>query len=1002
MPSATRKKIKRFPKTRKRQGKRQRGGDKTPDEKLIEAIEKNNESMAKEALEAGANPTPALFTATEYDNLPIVKLLLDKGADPNVVHEASGFLPLYIACYMHNPDMVELLLEKGAKIPANFDQFMDRSPATDAIIQEAVNKSAVTLFESIEENNPQAVVYDIEQGANVNAFNQNGETPLYVASSKGLLDIVDILLENGADIDKETTNGSTPLYAAAEAGYTGIVEFLMEHGANVTDQILDNMHTFDQEIDDTFNYYRKKNQPPLFTAIEDNDIKGVESALDEGADVDGVRQNRKPLIVFASNFPYTENIIKLLLERGADINRADPKGITAVSNAAFMGHANIVKILIENGADVNKADNNGSTPLFEAASTGNEEIINLLLEKGSTINKQDNTGTTPLYAAAHQGHANIIEILINNGADMEIADTMGFTPLYIAVHNGRLDAVKVLLEHGAIVTPEILKDEQLINNRHLTDLLLKKNLNVYSNTIAQPPSTAAEAPAAAPQPVESFFINPLPTDDMKYIVIPKGTLLYNGFYLDKTLSEMELVSKMMGGIFPFSTNVTYSPESNSIKVEGCIDRFQTKYFYSNPAGSSALQIFFNAYGVFETKRDIRIAVMMSPSKYHRLENEPPVPSYLYNCHKTSPLDCECATTTTNNNAKCKYGYPYDLCISPKYLTENNLEGHIAIAGQDSYEKVMKPLYTHFLNYRELEPYFDTHKVLFEECRSKDIRPSGKEYTGFPELVLHTFNTDWYNQTSAIRFSKEFPVTSDPVRTMIKTMIALNASDDTSLLGFNSPLKLIRVAINNKWYNFENGSRFVNDKNLKPLLQHVPKAEFYVSNLMAEKSGDLELFMDIRTGFLARKEKLPKIKLEDGQIVPFESLCISPTIPKEGKSDLQLAAESRRIGYFWPKDKVLIPAGAQSGGKIGLQNRFNTTRINRLKNTRVKMNKTNTTRKSINTKAQTKAPTTPAPTPDPIESLYDIFMEEIKQHHTPEAISKSSLQSSLFADTRSFM
>ncbi|MDA8576048.1 ankyrin repeat domain-containing protein, partial [Candidatus Marinamargulisbacteria bacterium] len=88
-----------------------------------------------------------------------------------------------------------------------------------------------------------------------------------------------------------------------------------------------------------------------------------------------------------------------------------PNGSTALMIAAQKGHEEIVKLLLEKGADANLAQNNGCTALMLAAGVGNNNIVELLLEKGADANLAHNNGWTALMIAAQDGYKNIVELL---------------------------------------------------------------------------------------------------------------------------------------------------------------------------------------------------------------------------------------------------------------------------------------------------------------------------------------------------------------------------------------------------------------------------------------------------------------------------------------------------------------------------------------------------------------------------------------------------------------
>ena len=114
-----------------------------------------------------------------------------------------------------------------------------------------------------------------------------------------------------------------------------------------------------------------------------------------------------------------KDVAKLLLDSGADPNKANNARGSPLHWAAFGGQADIVKLLLKRGADFDKANDNGSTPLYWAAYFGHTNVVKLLLQAGADPMKTFN-GRTPLYAATSSIHAldslpEIVDILSNVG-----------------------------------------------------------------------------------------------------------------------------------------------------------------------------------------------------------------------------------------------------------------------------------------------------------------------------------------------------------------------------------------------------------------------------------------------------------------------------------------------------------------------------------------------------------------------------------------------------------
>ena len=282
-----------------------------------------------------------------------------------------------------------------------------------------------------------------------------------------------------------------------------------------------------EEISNGMPVWRKRPEPP-FTIGDDGEFKfdvkaqmsedtlwgaavagklpAIEAALAEGTDVNAQDDEvgLAPL-AWAALHGQTE-AMRLLIEKGADVNARSEDGNTPLHVAAFLGQAEAAKLLIDNGADINARDEDGETPadvlktdpgtttfiasmlginlrqegrfaalkngrqdiakllhvdetvltattLWEAAYTGNLSFVKQALADGADANAREPQNETPLLTlAALMGHADIAELLIENGADVNALGGDGGTALHAAAFLGRADAAKVLLDNGADAT----------------------------------------------------------------------------------------------------------------------------------------------------------------------------------------------------------------------------------------------------------------------------------------------------------------------------------------------------------------------------------------------------------------------------------------------------------------------------------------------------------------------------------------------------------------------
>ncbi|KAH8668381.1 ankyrin repeat-containing domain protein [Xylariales sp. PMI_506] len=108
----------------------------------------------------------------------------------------------------------------------------------------------------------------------------------------------------------------------------------------------------------------------------------------------------------------------LLLERGADIDRQDQNGGTALHLAAELGCEDVVEMLLHRSANPNKADFMGRTPLFSAVQSGNENVVKLLIDHSADVNMRDSLGEVALHLAVETGSEAITLLLLSNGANI--------------------------------------------------------------------------------------------------------------------------------------------------------------------------------------------------------------------------------------------------------------------------------------------------------------------------------------------------------------------------------------------------------------------------------------------------------------------------------------------------------------------------------------------------------------------------------------------------------
>lgn len=182
----------------------------------------------------------------------------------------------------------------------------------------------------------------------------------------------------------------------------------------------------------------------LATAIDSGSIAAVRRLLDAGVSPDTMVYG-SPAIQWAI-WDEKYYVVKLLLDRGADVNLSREDGYTPLICASAAGNAKVVKLLLDKGADVNAVEKeNGLSALQNACAAADEKVFDMLVERGADVQHVDKHGGNCLEEAAFNGAKGIVEKLRAKGLETK-------WPLHVACGIGDVQQVEKLLAEGADAT----------------------------------------------------------------------------------------------------------------------------------------------------------------------------------------------------------------------------------------------------------------------------------------------------------------------------------------------------------------------------------------------------------------------------------------------------------------------------------------------------------------------------------------------------------------------
>ncbi|XP_031634299.1 uncharacterized protein LOC116347724 isoform X1 [Contarinia nasturtii] len=469
--------------------------------------------------------TPFFMAIYARSELNIIEYLVNKGANINWENE-SHETPLSCAVLSDQVDVINYLLKKDARISENARQLMkDKVAFFKNPIQfnlDLVENDMPRLHNAIISKNFEWVKFLVRYGADVNKVEQgSGRIPLHWASELGQVEIVEFLLQFGAFFDKTDRNDRTPsmLRNSKHKSSSDKIVWLLDV-LNVLFSSQNLMQDLNNQLlKCSMNHDIHKwgpygsgradaydgNNPMLFIlnarnaagktllhiAAETNDEQAIKILLKHNHDY---LERRKESLRYPRYRDY----------QGISIDAIDSQKNAPIHLAAQNGHEQIVSLLLQKGAIFNKENLQGETPEVVATQNGHNNIVELFqavknlfiaieqrntsevenfIKEGVNINVKNQDGYTPLHVVASVDQLDVVQFLLDNNADVEAIDFNKNTPIHIAVKNNKIENVKLLLNYGASFNAKNSDDKMPLHLAHDQTYELLKQIDTLFKEI---------------------------------------------------------------------------------------------------------------------------------------------------------------------------------------------------------------------------------------------------------------------------------------------------------------------------------------------------------------------------------------------------------------------------------------------------------------------------------------------------------------------------------------
>ena len=389
-----------------------------------------------------------LHIACNNSKLELVQYLVDGDPDMLAIRDETGKSPFLLTGFSGSVEIVKYLISRGC------DAY-DKDNDGDTVLHIACSRGKLELVQYLVENYPDMLYIS----------DKTGQSPFLLTGFSGSVELVKYLISKGCDVYDKTISGRTVLYHACQEGKIELVQCLVENDPDmltISDKtgqspflltgFSGSVELVKYLISKGCDVYEKDNKEEtvLHHACQEGKLELVQYLVDDYPDMLTMRDKEGQSPFLLTGFSGSVELVKYLVSRECDSYDRDSDGCTVLHIACSIGKLEFVQYFVETYPDMlNIRDKTGQSPFLQAGFSGSVELVKYLVSRGCDVFDKDNDGWIILHYACNKGKLELVQYLVDIYPEMlTIRDKTGRTPFLISGFSGSVELVKYLISRG--------------------------------------------------------------------------------------------------------------------------------------------------------------------------------------------------------------------------------------------------------------------------------------------------------------------------------------------------------------------------------------------------------------------------------------------------------------------------------------------------------------------------------------------------------------------------